>query len=246
MNTTNNNSKEQCTAAVSATHSGSSKTKMMIMAAVFAALTAVCSQIQIPLAPVPINLATFAIFITAGLLGKRWGTVSLIVYVLLGAVGLPVFAGFTGGFGIITGPTGGYIIGYIFTAFITGYIIEFFSSKKTSARVAEYSANAYSESLVSQYQESYEAIVEGFLSKEYLRDVDIATPSQVEMLDQFNQTDVDYDDTQTIVSLFGKQAKATPDSVAVVYKDKRYKTWEGKEKAVKKLLKEFMKAITTK
>ena len=76
---------------------------MMIMAAVFAALTAVCSQIQIPLAPVPINLATFAIFITAGLLGKRWGTVSLIVYVLLGAVGLPVFAGFTGGFGIITG-----------------------------------------------------------------------------------------------------------------------------------------------
>lgn len=144
MNTTNNNSKEQCTAAVSATHSGSSNTKMMIMAAVFAALTAVCSQIQIPLAPVPINLATFAIFITAGLLGKRWGTVSLIVYVLLGAVGLPVFAGFTGGFGIITGPTGGYIIGYIFTAFITGYIIEFFSSKKTSARVAEYSANAAS------------------------------------------------------------------------------------------------------
>ncbi len=87
---------------------------------------------------------------------------------------------------------------------------------------AEYSANAYSESLISQYLESYEAIVEGFLSREYLRDVDIATPSQVETLDQFNQTDFDYDDTQTIVSLFGKQAKTTPDSVAVVYKDKRY------------------------
>lgn len=141
MNTISNNPKKQSSAAISKSHSGSSNTKMMIMAAVFAALTAVCSQIQIPLAPVPINLATFAIFITAGLLGKRWGTVSLIVYVLLGAVGLPVFAGFTGGFGIITGPTGGYIIGYIFTAFITGYLIEFFSRKKTPAIIPECSVN---------------------------------------------------------------------------------------------------------
>jgi len=87
---------------------------------------------------------------------------------------------------------------------------------------AEYAANAYSEALVSQYLESYEAVVEGFLTKGHLRDVDITTTAQKEMLDSFNQTDVPYDDTQTIVSLFSRQAKDTPDNIAVVYKDKRY------------------------
>ncbi len=87
---------------------------------------------------------------------------------------------------------------------------------------AEYAANAYSDALVSQYLESYEAVVQGFLANEYLREVDIATPAQRALLDSFNQNDVPYDDTQTIVSLFGRQAKATPDNIAVVYKDKRY------------------------
>ena len=87
---------------------------------------------------------------------------------------------------------------------------------------AEYSADAYSEALISQYLESYEAVVEGFLSHEYLRDISIATDAQIATLDGFNHTDVEYDNTQTIVSLFRRQAKATPDNVAVVYKDKRY------------------------
>ena len=87
---------------------------------------------------------------------------------------------------------------------------------------AEYKTDVYSEQLISQFLESYEAVVEGFLSEEYLRDINIATKSQVELLDTFNQTDVAYDDTQTIVSLFCKQAKATPDNIAVVFKDKKY------------------------
>ena len=87
---------------------------------------------------------------------------------------------------------------------------------------AEYNSNEYSEALISQYLESYEAVVKGFLSEEYLRDINIATASQIETLDSFNQTDVDYDDTQTIVSLFRRQAKETPDNIAVVYQDKRY------------------------
>ena len=86
---------------------------------------------------------------------------------------------------------------------------------------AEYSSNEYSEALISQFLESYEAVVEGFLSQEYLRDIHIATTSQTAMLDSFNQTDVDYDDTQTIVSLFRRQAKATPQNIAVVYQNKR-------------------------
>ena len=87
---------------------------------------------------------------------------------------------------------------------------------------AEYNSNEYSEALIAQFLESYEAVVEGFLSQKYLRDIDIALPSQVEVLDSFNQNDVDYDDTQTIVSLFTKQAKATPNNIAVVSKDKQY------------------------
>ena len=86
---------------------------------------------------------------------------------------------------------------------------------------AEYKSNEYSEALVSQFMESYEAVVEEFLTETNLRDVNITTASQVELLDSFNQNDVPYDDTQTIVSLFRQQAKATPDNIAVVYKDKR-------------------------
>ena len=86
---------------------------------------------------------------------------------------------------------------------------------------AEYKSNEYSEALISQFMESYEAVLEGFLSEANLRDITITTASQVELLDSFNQNDVPYDTTQTIVTLFRQQAKATPDNIAVVYKDKR-------------------------
>ena len=87
---------------------------------------------------------------------------------------------------------------------------------------AEYSANSFTEALISQFLESYEAVVEGFMSHTLLRDIDITTASQVKLLDSFNQTDVPYDDTQTIVSLFRQQVKATPDKTAVVFKDKQF------------------------
>ncbi len=101
-----------------------SKTAYMALAALFAALTAVCSWISIPLGftPVPINLATLAVFLAGGFLGPRYGAISLTVYAMAGAVGAPVFAGFRGGFSVIAGPTGGFIIGYIAAAFIVGLI----------------------------------------------------------------------------------------------------------------------------
>lgn len=102
------------------------KTKKMILCALFAALTAVCSMISIPLpfTPVPINLATLSVFLAGGLLGSRYGALSQLVYVLLGAIGLPVFHSFTGGLGILTGPTGGYIIGYVAAAWLIGFLSE--------------------------------------------------------------------------------------------------------------------------
>lgn len=109
------------------------KTKYMALCGLFAALTAVCSWITIPLGftPVPVNLATLAVFLAGGLLGKKYGAVSLIVYTLVGAVGAPVFSGFQGGAGVLAGPTGGYIIGYIAAAFIIGLIAETMTKKKS-------------------------------------------------------------------------------------------------------------------
>lgn len=64
-----------------------------------------------------------------GILGKKYGSISLIVYILLGAVGVPVFAGFKGGLGVLAGPTGGYIIGYLAAAFLTGLLVELVFTK---------------------------------------------------------------------------------------------------------------------
>jgi biotin transport system substrate-specific component len=97
---------------------------LYILCALFAALTAVCSQIMVPLpfTPVPINLALLSVFVCGAVLGPKKGAISMLIYVLLGAVGLPVFAGFTGGFGILAGPTGGYIVGYVASAVVMGLL----------------------------------------------------------------------------------------------------------------------------
>lgn len=84
------------------------KTYDMAYIAVFTVLIAICSWISIPMT-VPFTLQTFAVFLSVSILGGRRGTMAVLVYVLLGAVGIPVFAGFTGGPGIILNTTGGYI-----------------------------------------------------------------------------------------------------------------------------------------
>lgn len=104
--------------------------KKTIFCAFFAALTAICSQIAIPMIPVPINLAMFSVFIAGAILGPTFGALSQIIYVLLGAIGIPVFAGFSAGIGIIVGPTGGYIIGYVAAAWLTGFITQKFGIHK--------------------------------------------------------------------------------------------------------------------
>ncbi len=95
----------------------SSKVLNLVYIAIGAALIAICSWISIPTA-VPFTLQTFAVFFVLLALGGERGTVATLVYVLLGAVGVPVFAGFTGGIGILFGNTGGYIIGFLLTGFI--------------------------------------------------------------------------------------------------------------------------------
>ena len=104
------------------------KTRDLVFIALAAALITVCSWISIPLT-VPITLQTFAIFTVVGLLGMRRGTIAVLIYILLGAVGIPVFSGFKGGIGALLGNTGGYIIGFIFSALLTGALLKLWGNK---------------------------------------------------------------------------------------------------------------------
>jgi biotin transport system substrate-specific component len=98
--------------------------KRMVYAALMAALTAAGAYIAIPIGPVPIVLQNLFIMLAGLLLGGRWGLISVGVYLLAGAVGLPVFAGGTGGAGKFVGPTGGYLLGFAAAAFLVGVISE--------------------------------------------------------------------------------------------------------------------------
>src|SRR5690625_1581712 len=100
------------------------KFKYLILSGMFAAIIAVISQLVIPLPLVPITGQTLAVGLTATILGSRYGTLSVLVYIALGAVGVPVFAEAKAGIQILFGPTGGFILGFIATVYITGLILE--------------------------------------------------------------------------------------------------------------------------
>ena len=104
----------------------------MVLCALFAALTAICSQLVIPIGPVPINLATFVVFAAGAVLGSRLGAVSMAGWALMGTLGVPVFTMLRSGPGVLLGPTGGYIVGYIPAAFLTGLLVETFNQDNKS------------------------------------------------------------------------------------------------------------------
>lgn len=100
--------------------------KMMVVAALFSAIIGVAAQIIIKIPPVPFTGQTLAIMLTATILGKRYGTLSVTLYVLMGIIGIPVYSGMMSGLGVIFGPTGGYIIAFIPGAFLIGLMVEKF------------------------------------------------------------------------------------------------------------------------
>ena len=95
----------------------------LAMVAVMAAVMAVVSPFTLPIGPVPITLANLVVYLSVYILGWKKSCIATLVYILLGAVGMPVFSGFAGGLGKLVGPTGGYIIGYLPQAIITGLFI---------------------------------------------------------------------------------------------------------------------------
>ena len=107
------------------------RTKQMVLIALMTAVTCVLGPLSIPLpfSPVPISLTNFAIFLAIFILGMKNGTISFIIYLLLGAIGVPVFSSFRGGLQVLAGPTGGYLIGFIFLALIMGFALDHFDRK---------------------------------------------------------------------------------------------------------------------
>lgn len=101
----------------------------IVYIALFTAVIAICSQISIPFGPVPFTLQTLGVFVTASILGGKRGTFCVIIYLLLGLIGVPVFAGFSGGPSSIVAPAFGYILGFILTALVVGISTDHFGNR---------------------------------------------------------------------------------------------------------------------
>jgi biotin transport system substrate-specific component len=106
-------------------------TYLMVISGLCVALTAVCAQLIVilPFTPVQITLSLCAVYMTGVLLPKRWAVYSQIAYILLGGIGIPIFGKFSGGLGVLAGPTGGYILVYPIMALIVAAILEKFSER---------------------------------------------------------------------------------------------------------------------
>lgn len=112
-------------------------TQSLVLTALMTAVTCILApmSIPIPFSPVPLTLTNFVLEISIFLLGWKKATASFIIYLLLGLCGLPVFSGFSGGVGKFAGPTGGYLIGFIFLTVIGGLFAEHFHWKRSACTV---------------------------------------------------------------------------------------------------------------
>ncbi len=111
------------------------KTQDLTLIALSAALISICAWISIP-ATVPFTLQTFGVFLTVAVLGGKRGTITVLVYILLGLIGLPVFSNFGAGPGTLFGMTGGYIIGFIFSALVMWAFEKFLGTKTWQLAIA--------------------------------------------------------------------------------------------------------------
>lgn len=105
------------------------KIKDIAIISVAAAMICVVSPVSIPIGDIPISLATFIIYLIAAILGPKKGTISAFVYILVGIIGIPVFSSYRAGISVIVGVTGGYIVGYIPLALLTGIFTYKFKNK---------------------------------------------------------------------------------------------------------------------
>lgn len=108
----------------------------MVLSSLFSALLVVCAWISVPVPPVSFTLQTFGVFVCLGVLGGKWGTLSIFLYLLLGLAGLPVFAGFGSGMTVLAGPTGGFLWGFLWAGAV------YWALERVSQRAAAVGAMA--------------------------------------------------------------------------------------------------------
>lgn len=106
------------------------KVKRLAFVALMAAVCCVLGPLSIPIGSVPVSLGVLAVYLAAYVLGGKWGTLSVLVYLLLGLLGLPVFSGFAGGPGKFFGPTGGFLVGFLLLAGICGFFVDLSDQRK--------------------------------------------------------------------------------------------------------------------
>lgn len=111
------------------------KTQNLVYIGIFAVVITICAWVTIPTV-VPFTLQTLGVFAAVGLLGGKRGTAAVAVYILLGAMGIPVFSGFRGGIGALMGNTGGYIVGFLFSALVMWGMEKLFGRSRTSLAVS--------------------------------------------------------------------------------------------------------------
>lgn len=120
-------------AQIQANKNTRTNTKNLVLTGMFTAIICVLSQVQIPIQTIPFSLGLLAVFLTGALLEPRYAFLAVLVYLLLGAVGVPVFANFKGGLQALTGPTGGYLMAYPFVALIISIFYNSFKKYKLIA-----------------------------------------------------------------------------------------------------------------
>jgi biotin transport system substrate-specific component len=108
----------------------------LVLTGLFTAVICIMSQIAIPIQPIPFTLSLLSIFLTGALLQPRYALLSVLAYILLGAFGVPVFAGLKGGFQVLTGYTGGYLMAYPLMAFVTAMLYKYIKKNKLLGLIA--------------------------------------------------------------------------------------------------------------
>ncbi len=102
----------------------------LVLVSLFSAIFAILGPMTLPIGPVPVTLINFALYISIYALGKKLSTISLLIYLLLGAVGLPVFSNYRGGLSVLLGETGGFLVGFLLTSIVSGFLIDKFYKNK--------------------------------------------------------------------------------------------------------------------
>ncbi len=110
----------------------------LVIAALMSALFCILGPLSIPIGPIPLSLTGLVLYMSLYITGRKMTAIAYLIYLIIGMIGLPVFSGYAGGLGKVIGPTGGYLAGYIFTALISGTVIDKYYNNRIISIIGMY------------------------------------------------------------------------------------------------------------